>query len=192
MRIIEEKYTWNGSFEVRARTDYIVQHHAVASICTAQDVHTWHLANGWAGIGYHFFVRKDGAIYRGRPLDAVGAHVYGYNRESIGICAEGDFEQEQMSAVQLQSLIKLVDFLRGVYPAAKVLGHSDLAATDCPGKNFPLEGIQMDDRVQVLVKGREVPGRLIGGTTWVPLRAMVEALAHEITWDEATKTARVD
>ena len=129
MRIIEEKYNWNGGFKVRSKTDYIVLHHPAASTCTAQDIHRWHLANGWAGIGYHYFVAKDGTVYRGRPAHVVGAHVYGYNHLSLGICAEGNFEQEQILPVQLQSLVKLVDFLRGVYPAAKVVGHRDLTAT---------------------------------------------------------------
>ncbi|MBP9550733.1 MAG: hypothetical protein KBE34_02250, partial [Veillonella sp.] len=33
--------------------------------------------NGWAGIGYHFVIRKDGTIERGRPLSVVGAHDKG-------------------------------------------------------------------------------------------------------------------
>lgn len=56
-------------------TRRIILHHAAAVTCTPQQVHQWHLANGWTGIGYHFFVRKDGTVYRGRPEDTVGAHA---------------------------------------------------------------------------------------------------------------------
>ena len=56
---------WNGTLAQRAYTDYIVLHHAEASTCTAEQVDQWHKENGWSGIGYHFFVRKDGRIYRG-------------------------------------------------------------------------------------------------------------------------------
>ena len=77
MQIIDEKYNWNGGFTSRFKTDYIVLHHAEAVKCTAQDVHSWHRANGWTGIGYHFFVRKDGTIYSGRPINVVGAHEQG-------------------------------------------------------------------------------------------------------------------
>ena len=84
MQIIEEKYNWSGGFSNRSKTDYIVLHHAEAVKCTAQDIHSWHRANGWTGIGYHFFVRKDGTIYRGRPINVVGAHVQGMNSCSIG------------------------------------------------------------------------------------------------------------
>ena len=90
MNIIEVAYKWHGGFTKRSRTDFIALHHAEAVKCTPQDIHSWHVSNGWTGIGYHFFVRKDGTIYRGRPLDVVGAHVQGMNSCSIGICAEGE------------------------------------------------------------------------------------------------------
>jgi len=193
MQIIEEKYTWRGNLGTRPKTDYIVLHHAAARTCTAQDIHKWHLASGWAGIGYHFFVRKNGAIYRGRPLSAPGAHVYGYNHLSLGICAEGDYQKDYMPLVQKQALAALVSFTQGIYPTAKIVGHGDLTATACPGKNYPLgEMRNMADEVKVQVKGREIAGRMINGATWVPLRALVEALAYQIDWDEIAKIAKVE
>ena len=71
MKINEVGYKWNGSLTKRAATTRIILHHAAAKTCTAQQIHSWHLANGWVGIGYHFFVRKDGSVYRGRPEDTV-------------------------------------------------------------------------------------------------------------------------
>ena len=59
MNIIEKTYNWNGSLKNRTSTKRIILHHAESKSCTADDIHRWHLANGWAGIGYHFFVRKD-------------------------------------------------------------------------------------------------------------------------------------
>lgn len=38
---------------------------------------------------------EDGTIYRGRPLDVVGARVQGMNSCSIGICAEGDYHTKE-------------------------------------------------------------------------------------------------
>ena len=67
MKINEVTYKWNGALTKRRSTTRIILHHAAASKCTAQQIHSWHLANGWVGIGYHFFVRKDGSVYRGRP-----------------------------------------------------------------------------------------------------------------------------
>lgn len=45
---------------------------------------------GWSDIGYHYFISKDGILHYGRPLDQAGAHCYGHNSNSIGICISGD------------------------------------------------------------------------------------------------------
>ena len=79
MQINEVNYKWAGSLEKRSSTVRVILHHAAAVKCSAQDIHAWHLGNGWSGIGYHFLVRKDGSVYRGRPVDTVGAHTYGKN-----------------------------------------------------------------------------------------------------------------
>ena len=96
MQIIETTYKWAGTLARRSATRRIILHHAAAVTCTPQQVHQWHLANGWSGIGYHFFVRKDGSVYRGRPEDTVGAHAGNNNYDSIGVCFEGSFDREEM------------------------------------------------------------------------------------------------
>ena len=100
MEILEQTYTWAAPLTRRSVTRRIILHHAAAVTCTAQQIHQWHLANGWAGIGYHCCVRKDGRIYRGRPEETVGAHAGNNNYDSIGICFEGSFDREQMNEVQ--------------------------------------------------------------------------------------------
>ena len=145
MQIIDEKYNWNGGFTSRFKTDYIVLHHAEAVKCTAQDVHSWHRANGWTGIGYHFFVRKDGTIYRGRPINVVGAHVQGMNSCSVGICAEGDYHTKDKSMPQAQkkSIIELCQYLKkNYYPNAKIVGHREIGDSNCPGRYYPLDEIK--------------------------------------------------
>src|SRR3546814_13006463 len=48
----------------------------------------WHVdGNGWTDIGYHFVLRRNGAVEEGRPLDVVGAHAKNFNGRSIGICS---------------------------------------------------------------------------------------------------------
>ena len=143
MNIIETTFKWNGVMTKRAKTEKIVLHHAAASSCTVEDIHRWHLANGWSGIGYHYFVRKDGNIYRGRPEDTVGAHAYGANSNSIGICFEGNFETETMPAAQKDAGRQLVAYLLKRYRLTEscVIKHKDVNATACPGKNFPFDEI---------------------------------------------------
>ena len=45
--------------------------------------------------------------------------------------------------------------------------------------------------VKVIVKGQEIPGKLIDNRTWVPLRELVEALKNEVIWDEKDRAAVV-
>lgn len=137
MTIAEPDYEWAGGFEERDGTDCIVLHHAAAEHCTALEVHRWHLARGWTGIGYHYFVDKEGGVWRGRPETAVGAHCVPVNRKSIGVCFEGNFEDEEMGEDQLEAGLELVQWLLSRFRGAQVKCHRDFDATACPGEYFP-------------------------------------------------------
>lgn len=139
MNIIKESYNWNGSltYVKSNQKDMIILHHAAASKCTAQDVHRWHLSNGWVGMGYHYFIRKDGRIYRGRPEMTIGAHTEDYNTRGIGICCEGDFSTEKMPVAQKTALIWLIKDIKSRTGISTIKMHRDLNATSCPGKKFP-------------------------------------------------------
>ena len=45
--------------------------------------------------------------------------------------------------------------------------------------------------VKVIVKGQEIPGKLIDNRTWVPLRELIEALNNQVIWDEQDRAAVV-
>ena len=139
MQINEVAYKWAGQLARRTATRRIILHHAAAVTCTPQQVHQWHLANGWTGIGYHFFVRKDGTVYRGRPEDTVGAHAGNNNYDSLGVCFEGSFDRETMPDAQLRAGQELVAYLKQKYGISTVQRHSDVNATGCPGGNFPFD-----------------------------------------------------
>ena len=149
MEIINKQYKWSGYLSNRKTTDYIILHHAASSNCSPNNIHTIHLKNGWAGIGYHFYVRKNGNIYIGRLLNTIGAHAVGYNDKSVGVCFEGNFENEVMNENQLNSARYIVNYLRNIYPNAKVIRHKDVNATACPGKNFPFNKILKYDITEV-------------------------------------------
>lgn len=137
MQIIETNLPTNGSFSRRNKTDEIILHHAEASHASVEEVNRWHLERGWTGIGYHFYIRKDGKVYRGRPEWAVGAHAQGHNSRAIGICCEGSYMVETMPQAQLDALKALIRAMMAKYPGAKLLRHKDVNSTDCPGRNFP-------------------------------------------------------
>lgn len=125
----------------RSKTVRAILHHSAGPKASAEDIHRWHLANGWSGAGYHFLVRKDGSVYRLRPEWAVGAHATGSNSDSIGICFEGNFMTETMPTAQKQAGKELVAWVKKKYGLTKVQAHRDVQATGCPGTNFPFSEI---------------------------------------------------
>ena len=154
MQIKEVNYKWRGTLIKRNKTEMIVLHHAAAKNCTVQDVHKWHLNNGWSGIGYHYFISKDGEVFRGRPEDTVGAHVTGHNSKSIGVCFEGDYTTQTMPEAQLEAGKELVAYLKDKYKITKVVGHRDLMATSCPGIKFPffeIANAKQDDKENLIL-----------------------------------------
>lgn len=140
MEIIETNLEFKN-MTTRKSTERIILHHADAKNCSAEDIHRWHLNNGWSGAGYHFLVRKDGKVYRLRPEDKVGAHAYGSNYNSLGVCFEGNFMEEDMPEVQKQAGKELVAYLKNKYAISTVQAHRDVCATSCPGDKFPFDEI---------------------------------------------------
>lgn len=137
-------WKFSKELEQRETTSFIVLHHSgVSTPHTAEDIHRWHLKKGWAGIGYHYFIAKNGVVYECRPRNTVGAHTRGYNRVSLGVCFEGDFNKEELTVKQENAAIKLLTILGIAYYDAELRRHSDFnAQRSCPGKNFPFDRIK--------------------------------------------------
>ncbi|OAA85390.1 peptidoglycan recognition protein family protein [Clostridium coskatii] len=144
MNIINSNLRFRSTLAWGNNPEVVVLHHAGAKVCSIEDIHRWHLENGWCGCGYHYLVRKNGTIYTGRNEKAVGAHCPGYNSRSIGICAEGDFNVEVMGQTQYSALLELTRSMLSKYGISKVYGHRELYSTDCPGGNFPLDRIRSE------------------------------------------------
>jgi N-acetyl-anhydromuramyl-L-alanine amidase AmpD len=133
--------------------EYIVLHHTATSEGDVAVIDREHQkrkdSSGapWRGIGYHFLIgngkgMKDGAIeptFRWTE-QADGAHAGSlrHNERGIGICLVGNFNKTAPTKKQLASLKKLTQWLQqeiGI-PDARVLKHSEIKVTDCPGKRF--------------------------------------------------------
>lgn len=90
-------------------------------------------------VGYHYVIRRNGVVEVGRAESMVGAHVEGWNKESIGICLAGGLDengkaQNNFTEAQWNALRKLVFDLQVKYRDTEVLGHRDFPGVkkDCP------------------------------------------------------------
>ena len=109
VKIVETNLDFTSLTE-RSITDMIVIHHTGGNDidASAEQIHGWHKNQGWAGIGYHYVIRKDGTIERGRPEWAIGSHAYGENSHTIGIHISGDFDSAEPTEKQIENCAELV------------------------------------------------------------------------------------
>lgn len=167
MHIIETILQQNGELSYGNNPNKIILHHAECSNCSIEDVNIWHLGNKWVMCGYHYFIRKDGSIYRGRPENVIGAHCPGQNFQSIGICAEGSYMWDTMPQAQLSAIIELVNDIKNRYGIKEVGGHREYYSTDCPGTNYPLEEIRrgiMENKTEGYIVTNYLPNAWKGYT----------------------------
>ncbi len=157
---IEKANDFKG--ENRTKTEYIIIHTA-AGIATRNEVDAFHKKSGWSGIGYNFYIERNGSWVIGRGEMKRGAHTTSngvgvnsgkvFNSNSIGISYSGCAQrtppinqslrnavaQETITQAQLNTLISHIKDLQSKYniPKERVLGHSELgAAKACPCINM--------------------------------------------------------
>lgn len=124
----------------RTSTTHIVVHCSAtrpSADIGADRIREWHVAKGWADIGYHFVIRRSGKIEVGRDLQDVGAHVAGWNSQSVGVCMAGGLYEDGRSVVddltgaytpaQIAATRLLLRVVRNIYPNAVIVGHRDLS-----------------------------------------------------------------
>ncbi|MDN5313344.1 MAG: N-acetylmuramoyl-L-alanine amidase [Thermoanaerobacteraceae bacterium] len=103
-------------------------------------------------IGYHYLIRADGSVEKGRPDFVQGAHcsAQGMNFKSLGVALTGNFDSidnphgqkghMEPTEAQMKSLKNLLDYLMDIYqiPRSGIIRHCDVAgaATNCPGDRF--------------------------------------------------------
>ena len=104
---------------------------------TAQIMESWHLAKGWEGLGYHYVIHKDGAVWLGRPEHYHAAHTSGHNTDSIGICLAGNFDATLPTKEQTDSLRTLLKDILNRHPSIKdVFPHRKFSNKTCYGKRL--------------------------------------------------------
>lgn len=134
----------------------IVVHCTESTFGDANLIRKWHTSNGWRDIGYHIVIlngnrnsrefnpRDDGLIEPGRSLNLDsfisaserGAHAYGFNGSSIGICLVGHHE---FTEKQMETLFHTLKFWKKIAPEAEIVGHYELnPRKTCPNLDMDL------------------------------------------------------
>lgn len=96
-----------------------------------KQINEWHAERGWlsskskVSCGYHYIVRRNGRVERGRLDEENGAHVRGKNSNSIGIVWVG---RKSPSNEQYKTLLTLINGIRKEYniDIEKVIGHGEI------------------------------------------------------------------
>lgn len=142
--IKETNLRFTNNLKLRDKTRRIVLHHTATDYdVSAATVHTWHINQGWSGIGYHYLIRMDGTIERGRNENTIGAHAGAEgNIDSIGIALVGNFEKTAPNAAQIDALVKLIIDIESRYGEMVLVEHKDIINTACPGQKFPLTEVK--------------------------------------------------
>jgi len=110
----------------------------------ANDIDKMHLAR-WgrtSGIGYHYLVKEDGTLEKGRWADNIGAHAKGKNNGSIGIAYSGgldsnlDVVEDGLSTKQRETLVTTLKTLKDLYNVkiSNIVGHKEIKGVHkaCP------------------------------------------------------------
>ena len=117
-------------------------------ILSPEDLDRLHRRRGFNGTGYHYYIRKDGTVHLTRPIERIGAHVKGFNSNSVGICYEGGLDRmgqpkDTRTCWQKHSLRVLILTLLKDFPGCRVCGHRDLSPDlDGDGEIEPEEWIK--------------------------------------------------
>lgn len=104
---------------------------------TVADIDRWHKQRGFQMVGYNYIIRINGTIERGRPIEMVGAHCAGHNRNSIGICYIGGLSKEgapkdTRTTQQRKAMLSLLEQLCKEFPGVTIHTHNEFANKSCP------------------------------------------------------------
>ena len=112
---------------------YIVIHCSDSHYGCADMIDGYHfvIGNGHRRVNGAYNAEADGELEFGRSTELQGAHCFGLNRVSLGICIVGgrdrsgrsQFGEPWMSRKQENMLFSLLAKLQFEHPDAKVIGH---------------------------------------------------------------------
>jgi hypothetical protein len=96
-----------------------------------------HQSRGWPDIAYHVLIDRNGNVYEGRKIRAVGDTATDYDPKGhFLVMCEGNFSEQRPSASQVDALVDVLAWASERYDVAPrtIAGHQDYASTACPGR----------------------------------------------------------
>jgi hypothetical protein len=139
---------------------------------------------GWSDVGYNFLVDRFGRIWEGRSggieRAVLGAHTGGFNKDSFGVAALGNFVHDRPTPQMLDALERIIAWkfshygqAPGLNPSSdarlvsagggtdrwapgrhvnflRISGHRDAGSTECPGRYLYDKLGEIRQRVQEL------------------------------------------
>ena len=104
-----------------------------------EELYRLHRKQGMLDVSYHYIIKIDGSLQKGRQDNTQGAHTQGHNKDSLAICLVGGVNsrgkpEDTYTLAQYVTLASVVQVLTCQHPAAEVLGHQDYpnCNTACP------------------------------------------------------------
>jgi len=171
MQIIKPNLKWKGGASGPTPTinkeqiDGISLHHMAHPTWTLLDVHNAHLAKGWQGIAYGWWIDFEGRIYEGRGF-AQNAGTKDMGKRLLDIGFQGNYEpgsipyRTAMPDAQFNAGVELINWLKPQLPNLRTIhGHKHWTPTACPGKHFPLvEMVSLKKRgAETMPQFKDVP-----------------------------------
>jgi len=158
IQIDETERTWR----------FIVIHHSATDSGSVESIHRDHRSRRdrsgrpWLGIGYHFVIGNGSGMADGQISPTFrwkqqlhGAHSGSlpHNSQGIGICLIGNFENSKPTPAQHAAVTELIRQIVRHYniEMGNIIGHSNVRATACPGRYFPLRDVIQDSTRSVTV-----------------------------------------
>ena len=96
-------------------------------------IRKWHVeGNGWDDIGYHYFIRRDGTLETGRPLERTPAAQGGNNSATLAVCLHG-LSGARFTKGQYRTLVELAETIDDAYSGmVSFHGHCEVSSKSCP------------------------------------------------------------
>ena len=117
---------------------FIMLHHSASNRLTWEQLKALHCGqlHKWPSIGYHYFVRKDGYVYKCNDWNRVVNGCKDFNTPTIHVCFEGNYMYDEFMHNLNDVLGLVMRDLDSKIRIEDILLHSHKKNTECPGINL--------------------------------------------------------